>query len=69
MINFRWSFVQREDEKEIAKANLIKSLQNQAVEDILPKNTGGLFDQIKISYWIMKKCQTLLHPVSFFLNT
>ena len=38
MIEFQWSDVQREDEEEIAKANLIESLQKQADQENSSKN-------------------------------
>ena len=37
VIAFRWSDVQGEDEPDIAKENLIESLQKQYDEEFLPK--------------------------------
>ena len=44
-IHFKWLDVQEEDEEDIAKANLIHSLQKHANEQVYPKLVnGGLFN-------------------------
>ena len=44
-IYFKWSNIRGENEEDIAKANLIESLQKQAYKEIYPeKVAGGLFD-------------------------
>ena len=44
MINFKWSDVKGESEEDIAKANLIESLQKQADDDFFKKFTWGLLE-------------------------
>ena len=47
--NFKWSDVQREDDKDIAKVSLIESLQKQAnKQKFINKVTGILFDDYGI---------------------